>query len=39
MAKLPWYMSSKDKGATIEVHWLWILWQRVKLNLIRIFAK
>jgi len=30
MAKLPWYM--KSKGTTIEFHWLWVLWQRIKVK-------
>jgi hypothetical protein len=30
MAKLSWYM--KGKGTTIEFHWLWVLWQRIKVK-------
>jgi len=38
MAKLPWYMSSKD-GFNINFHWLWILWQKIKVKWCLIFLK
>ena len=37
MAKLPWYM--KSKGKTIEFHWLWVLWQKVKYKIKRYFTE
>jgi hypothetical protein len=33
MAKLKWYMKSRDKGRVIEFHWAWVLWQKIKYKI------
>ncbi len=30
MAKFPWYMKEKDNE--IHFHWLWVLWQTIKIR-------
>lgn len=32
MAKLPWYMKSKD-GKTITFNKLWVIWQVIKIKI------
>jgi len=34
--RLPWYM--KSKGTTIEFHWLWVLWQKIKHSLSKLIV-
>jgi hypothetical protein len=37
MAKLPWYM--KGKGTKIQFHWLWVLWQKIKVKWLLMVKK
>lgn len=41
MAKLPWYMKgtiTKD-GLNIRFHWLWVLWQKLKIVVKLLFRR
>jgi hypothetical protein len=37
MAKSPWYMKTLNKGETIQLHWLWVWWQRLKIKVVLIY--